>query len=89
MDDILVHSSTLEKHVHLLARVMKLLQQNGLYAKRSKCTFAHKRISYLWQVISEQGVSTDDSKVCIVRDWPVPDTVKKLHGFLGLAGDYH
>ena len=72
----------------LLSQVLGLLQQNGFYAKRSKCAFAQRKISYLGHVISEQGVTTDDTKVRNVRDWPVPDTVKKLYGFLGLAGYY-
>lgn len=88
MDDILVHSVTLEEHARLLEQVLRLLCQNKLYAKRSKCTFAQQKIQYLGHVISRDGVATDDSKVQVVQEWPVPDSVKKLRGFLGLAGYY-
>lgn len=88
MDDILVHSKTLSEHEILLINVLKLLQQHALFAKRSKCTFAQTKINYLGHCISEQGVSTDNSKIQAVQDWPVPTTVKKLRGFLGLAGYY-
>ena len=88
MDDILIHSATLDEHEILLTQVLQLLKENELFAKRSKCTFAQQKIHYLGHVISQQGVATDDSKVEAVRDWPVPDSVKKLRGFLGLAGYY-
>jgi hypothetical protein len=40
IDEILVHSSTLERHVGLLRRVLQLLTEHGLKVKLSKCSFA-------------------------------------------------
>lgn len=39
-------------------------------------------------VISE-GVKTDPSKVSAVGDFPVPQSLKDLQRFIGLAGWYH
>ncbi|XP_020182054.1 uncharacterized mitochondrial protein AtMg00860-like [Aegilops tauschii subsp. strangulata] len=88
MDDILVHTSTLEAHCQLLTQVLQLLDKYELKAKLSKCSFAQRRISYLGHVISEQGVSTDDSMIRTIQQWPVPQNTKELRGFLGLAGYY-
>lgn len=47
MDDILVHSKTLEKHISLLRQVLQLLHENQMFAKRSKCAFAqHQSITW-------------------------------------------
>lgn len=39
-------------------------------------------------VVSEEGVSTDPSKIADVNNWPVSNNLKELRGFLGLSG-YH
>nr|XP_017233536.1 PREDICTED: uncharacterized protein LOC108207610 [Daucus carota subsp. sativus] len=46
-DDILVYSTDMESHLQQLKIVLKLLQENTLYAKQSKCVFATKSVEYL------------------------------------------
>nr|ADX31265.1 unknown [Triticum aestivum] len=88
MDDILTHSATLEGHVELLRQVLSILAQHGLKVKMSKCSFAQRKIDFLGHTISKEGVTTDESKIATVRDWPRPGSVRELRGFLGLAGYY-
>ena len=83
-DDILVFSATLEEHVQHLKQVLQLLRQHQWRVKESKCAFAQRSISYLGFVVSGNGVSTDQTKVQAVLEWPVPPSVKELPGFLGL-----
>jgi hypothetical protein len=54
--------------------------------KLSKCKFARQSIAYLGHVVSSAGVSTDPNKVQSIRNWPVPQDLKQLRSFLGLAG---
>jgi hypothetical protein len=54
----------------------------------SKYSFAQKQIDYLGHVISAQGVATDPHKIASIEHWHVPDFVKQLRSFLGLAGYY-
>lgn len=88
MDDILIYSQTLEQHQKHLAEVFNILQQNNLYIKKSKCSFAQSSLEYLGHIISASGVATYPSKIQAVKDWPIPTTVKQLRGFLGLSGYY-
>ncbi|XP_063942971.1 uncharacterized protein LOC108207610 [Daucus carota subsp. sativus] len=55
-DDILVYSTDMESHLQQLKIVLKLLQENTLYAKQSKCVFATKSVEYLGHIISSSGV---------------------------------
>jgi hypothetical protein len=59
-----------------------------LYAKFSKCEFWLKTIPFLGDVLSENGISVDPSKVQEVMDWKAPTTVHEVRSFLGLAGYY-
>ncbi|KAL2230104.1 UNVERIFIED_CONTAM: Transposon Ty3-G Gag-Pol polyprotein [Sesamum indicum] len=87
-DDILIYSKDWGQHLVHLKKVLHLLKEHQLYAKKSKCSFAQKEIDYLGHIISHQGVSTDPLKIeCMVK-WPIPASVKELRGFLGLTGYY-
>lgn len=88
INDILVYSSTLEKHILLLRSVLQLLHKYSLKVKYSKCAFAQPQLKYLGHVISKEGVHTDPGTVGKVRDWPQPSSVKDVRRFLGLAGYY-
>jgi hypothetical protein len=67
---------------------LETLKTNQLYAKRSKCTFAEPQVEYLGHIISAEGVATNPKKTQAVQEWPIPKSIKKLRGFLGLTGYY-
>ena len=87
-DDILVYSKDPEQHEQHVRRVLELLRQHQLYAKKSKCTFCTEKVEYLGFIISKDGVTTDPAKVEAVKNWPSPKSVTEVRGFLGLTGWY-
>lgn len=87
-DDILIYSPDLPTHLKHLRTVLQLLKQDHWQVKLSKCSFAQQQVSYLGHVIGREGVATDPKKIQDVLNWATPTTVKKLRGFLGLAGYY-
>ncbi|GJZ44771.1 ty3-gypsy retrotransposon protein [Tanacetum coccineum] len=87
-DDILVFSPNWETHLTHLRLVLSILQTNSLYAKLSKCEFGCSSIQYLGHIVSGSGVAVDQDKIAAIQAWPIPNSVKLLRGFLGLAGYY-
>lgn len=87
-DDILIYSPNEDVHCLHLRKVIDLLRKNFLYAKASKCSFGQNQIKYLGHIINHQGVVVDPSKIQSIKEWPLPQTVKALRGFLGLIGYY-
>lgn len=88
IDDILVYSKSREEHVEHLTVVLKILKDNHLYAKLSKCEFWLESVNFLGHVISKEGISVDPSKVEAVMEWTAPKSLTEIRSFLGLAGYY-
>lgn len=62
-NDILVYSMSKEEYLVHLTVVLKLLEYNYLYDKRSKWKFAVEEIDSLGHVINAQAVRANSSKV--------------------------
>lgn len=87
-DDILIYSDYMASHLQHVAAVLEVMRANTLFAKQSKCVFAVDQVDYLGHTISAKGVATDSSKTEAMKNWPVPNNIKELRGFLGLTGYY-
>ncbi|WVZ97862.1 LOW QUALITY PROTEIN: hypothetical protein U9M48_043370 [Paspalum notatum var. saurae] len=64
------------------------LREHKLYAKLSKCEFWLDQVPFLGHIVSKGGIMVDPSKISSVMDWKVPEVVKEVREFLGLAGYY-
>ena len=88
IDDILVFSKTEEEHAKHLRLVLQKLREHKLYAKRSKCEFQLKEVSFLGHVVSNGGIAVDPGKVKDILNWKPPTDVGQIRSFLGLARYY-
>ena len=59
-----------------------------MYAKRSKCEFWLKEVSFLGHVVSNGGIAVDPSKVNDVLSWKPPTDVQEIRSFQGLTRYY-
>ena len=75
LDDLLVHSETLEDHLRHLEIVLSRLEKEGLKASLEKTTWAALRVAYLGYILSKDGIIMDPAKIQAVLDIPTPDKV--------------
>ena len=88
LDDIIIFSDTFEAHLDRLEAVFQRLHTYNLKLKASKCEFFKKQVTYLGHVVSEEGIKTDPEKIRVLKNWPVPKSVKDVRKFLGFTGYY-
>ncbi|XP_029114156.1 uncharacterized protein lrfn4b, partial [Scleropages formosus] len=88
LDDILIYSDTLAKHVLTVRQVLQRLLQNRLYVKLEKCEFHKQKVSFLGFILTRDGIAMDPGKVQTIQQWPRPTTTKALQRFLGFSNFY-
>ncbi len=72
-----------------LRSVFQQLDEHGLLSNVSKSQFGVSELDFLGHHIDATGVFPLEDKVQIIRDFPRPDTQRKLRIFLGLVNFYH
>jgi hypothetical protein len=88
LDNILVMGKDPADMFQKLEEVFERFRENQLRIHPAKCHWAVKRVKFLGHIFDDRGISVDDSKFSIIRDFPVPTTPKKVRSFLGLANYY-
>jgi hypothetical protein len=87
-DDILIYSKNWAQHYKHVKTVLDILDTQQLYVKQSKCDFGQQKVQYLGHIISAEGVGVGPEKVEAMKQWPKPQNLKAMRGFLGLTGYY-
>ncbi|GJW05556.1 putative reverse transcriptase domain-containing protein [Tanacetum coccineum] len=85
IDDILIYSKNKKEHEGHLKLKLRLLKEEKLFAKFSKCEFWLSKVKCLGHVIDSEGIHVVPAKIESVKDWASPKTPTEIHQFLGLA----
>ncbi|KAI4340754.1 hypothetical protein MLD38_025562 [Melastoma candidum] len=87
-DDILIYSCNLDEHVEHLRIVFCTLRDEKLYRNLKKCEFFQPSVVFLGFVVSSEGIKVDESKIEVIKEWPVPRSFHDVLSFHGLASFY-
>nr|GFC20944.1 putative reverse transcriptase domain-containing protein [Tanacetum cinerariifolium] len=83
IDDILIYSKNKKEHEGHLKSILKLLKDEELYAKFSKCEYWLSKVQFLNHVIDSEGIHVDPAKIEAIKDWESPKTPTEIRYFLG------
>jgi len=67
---------------------MSIIEEQSIYAKKSKCEFGMIEILYLGHVVNAHGVQVHKEKIQAILDWPLPKNISHLCGFFGICNYY-
>ena len=68
----------MKTHVEPLKKVFVLLKQAGLRLNMEKTDWVKTEVKFLGHLISDQGVTVPPEFSQIIKDWPLPKTLKDL-----------
>ena len=88
LDDLIIFSRTIEEHLERLRLVLDRLSGAGLKLKPSKCHLLQKSVEFLGHIVSAGQIAVNPAKILAVVDWPVPENVHEVRGFIGLCSYY-
>ena len=88
LDDTAIHSADAWPHLRILRKVLTAFRAAGLQISPEKAQLFRDHIQYLGHEVSAQGVRIPGEYTKVVRQWPLPDTLKTLRAFLGKCGYY-
>jgi hypothetical protein len=88
LDDVLVMSKSPDDMIEKLQQVFDRFRAANLRIHPAKCHWSVAKVKFLGHVLDAAGVSMDIGKISVVRDFPRPNTPKRLKSFLGLCNYY-
>ena len=88
IDDVLISSSSPEEHLKHLEKVFDRFKQYGVIINPIKCEFGKSEVDFLGHKINSNGIAPLPAKTEAIRNFPPPDTMKKLRQFLGMVNFY-
>ena len=85
IDDLVTHSSTHEQQIQILRNVFLRFRKYNLKMNPRKCKFGASEIEYLGVHIDGNGVRPGEDKALAIKQFPVPDSPKKIRQFFGIC----
>ena len=88
LDDIIIHSNTVDEHFIHLGKILECLCSAGLKLNIGKCDLFRTEVKFLGHRISGYGVSMDQDYLDKISKWPLPITGKDIQRYLGFLNYY-
>uniref|UniRef100_A0A674NW69 Gypsy retrotransposon integrase-like protein 1 n=1 Tax=Takifugu rubripes TaxID=31033 RepID=A0A674NW69_TAKRU len=85
MDDIIVWGSTREEHDRRLRQVLDKTREVNLKLNKDKCEFGVKSLTFVGDVVSEEGVKPDPRKTSAINNMERPTNKDEVRRFLGMV----
>ncbi len=68
LNDIMIYSTTLKKHVQHVFQIMKCLKRRDLRLKSEKCEFHREKVDFLEFVVERHEIRMNSEKIRAVKE---------------------
>ena len=83
VDDILVKSTSVEKHPEDLRETLRTLKKYGMKLNPSKCSFGIKEGKFLGFYVGQHGIKPNPDKIQAILDMEAPRTIREVQRLNG------
>lgn len=70
LGEVLAHRCPFQATLRVLRWVLQIVTAVGLLLHPEKCCLMRKVVEFLGHILVEEGISTLEEKVQMIRDWP-------------------
>jgi len=85
LDDIIIWSSSLKKHIKNVNIILAALRRAGVYINSKKTVLFSTDVEFLGHRVSLAGIEACNKRVDKILDWPVPTSATETRQFLRLV----
>ena len=84
-DDLIIWGKSQREHDFYLQKALQRVREHGLTLNKEKCLFSLAEITFFGIVLSEGGISANETKIQAIEKLKKPGNIAELRSFLGLA----
>lgn len=88
LDDVIIATSSFEKHIEVLKLVFARLKEANLTLNKTKCYFCRPELKFLGFVVNRSGIAVDPAKVEAIINIAQPKSVKEVRRIIGMISWY-
>lgn len=88
LDDILIFSTSVDKHLESLTKILARLKETNLKVQLNKCNFLKQETEFLGHLVTKEGIQPNPKKVEAIDKILLPKNQKEIKSFLGITGYY-
>ena len=81
MDDVVAFSPSFDPYLNDFTEVFDRFRESNSKLMSYKCSFGKDQVSCVGHIISKNGIQPDPEKIELVKNFPVPKTVRQVRSF--------
>lgn len=85
VDEVIIATHTVEENLYYLEECLKIIRDEGLTFRISKCTFMRSHATFLGHEVGADGIMPGGRKTEAIKGYPKSSTQLEVIRFLGLT----